>query len=123
MDKLGRIGQISRTVSDIAQAEAWYGSVLGLSHLYTFGRLAFFDLGGPRLMLSAEGENQPNESIIYFQVSDIGATHKELVARGVNFRDEPRLIHRHADGLEEWMAFFDDPDGRLLALMAQVKTG
>ena len=31
------------------------------------------------------------------------------------------MIHRHADGTEEWMAFFSDPDGRPLALMSQVK--
>jgi catechol 2,3-dioxygenase-like lactoylglutathione lyase family enzyme len=42
------LGQISRTVSDIAEAEAWYRDVLGLKHLYTFGTLAFFDCGGTR---------------------------------------------------------------------------
>ena len=29
------------------------------------------------------------------------------------------MIHRHENGVEEWMAFFKDPDGRPLALMAQ----
>jgi methylmalonyl-CoA/ethylmalonyl-CoA epimerase len=35
------------------------------------------------------------------------------------------MIHRHADGTEEWMAFFEDPDARPLALMSQatVKKG
>lgn len=120
MDKLGRIGQISRSVSDITEAEAWYGGVLGLSHMYTFGTLAFFDLEGTRLILSAEGEVNANESIIYFRVTDIAEAQRELVRRGVAFRDDPHLIHRHRDGLEEWMTFFDDPDGRPLALMAQV---
>jgi len=121
MVKLGRVGQISRSVSDIAQAEAWYGGVLGLSHLYTFGTLAFFDLEGARLVLDAEGDAKPTESIIYFLVTDISEAYSELVERGVNFRGDPHLIHRHQDGLEEWMAFFDDPDGRPLALMAQVR--
>ena len=31
------------------------------------------------------------------------------------------LIHRHADGTEEWLAHFNDPEGRTLAIMAQVK--
>ena len=31
------------------------------------------------------------------------------------------MIYRHADGMEEWMAFFDDPEGRPLAIMAQVR--
>jgi methylmalonyl-CoA/ethylmalonyl-CoA epimerase len=30
------------------------------------------------------------------------------------------MIHRHADGTEEWMCFFEDPDGRPLALMSRV---
>ena len=32
-----------------------------------------------------------------------------------------REVHRHGDGMEEWMAFFKDPDGRTLAIMSQVK--
>ncbi len=117
---LGPIGQISRTVRDIDEACAWYGKVLGLKHLYTFGRLAFFDLGGTRLYLSAEGEAAGPESILYLRVEDIGAAYRELTARGVEFKGAPHLIHRHADGTEEWMAFFKDPEGRFLALMSQV---
>jgi len=30
------------------------------------------------------------------------------------------MIFRHANGTEEWMAFFKDPEGRPLALMEQV---
>lgn len=116
---LGPIGQISRTVRDIDEACAWYGNVLGLKHLYTFGKLAFFDLGGTRLYLSAESETQP-ESTLYLRVEDIGAAYAELSARGVEFKGAPHLIHRHADGTEEWMAFFKDPEGRFLALMSQV---
>ena len=31
-------------------------------------------------------------------------------------------IDRHADGTEEWMAHFHDPEGRPLAIMSQVKS-
>jgi len=31
-------------------------------------------------------------------------------------------VHRHADGTEEWMAFFKDPEGRPLAIMSQVRS-
>jgi catechol-2,3-dioxygenase len=44
---LGPIGQLSRSVGDIAAAEAWWRDVLGLPHLYTFGNLAFFDCSAP----------------------------------------------------------------------------
>lgn len=118
---LGPIGQISRSVGDIAQSEAWYRDVLGLPHLYTFGDLAFFDCGGVRLFLAQKPAPLPAESILYFRVEDIVATHGELVGRGVAFVAPPHRIHRHADGTEEWMAFFNDPDGRPLAVMAQVR--
>ena len=114
---LGPIGQISRTVSDIAASEAWYRNVLGLPHLFTFGELAFFDCGGTRLYLQ-QGEVKP-ESCLYFRVGDIHAAHRELADKGAEFVSAPHMIHRHADGTEEWMAFFNDPDGRTLALMAQ----
>ena len=55
--KLGPIGQISRSVKDIRQAEAWYGQVLGLPHLYTYGTLAFFDCGGVRLFVVTGPKN------------------------------------------------------------------
>lgn len=120
--RLGPIGQIARHVSDVAAAERWYRDVLGLPHLYTFGDLAFFDCGGVRLFLSS-GEDDTAEaepSVLYFTVADIHAAYAELSARGVAFRGAPHLIHRHESGVEEWMAFFEDPDGHLLALMAQV---
>ncbi len=116
---LGPIGQIARSVSDIQASETWYRDVLGLPHLYTFGTLAFFDCGGTRLMLSQEGA-ATKESILYLRVADITKAHERLAARGVKFTHAPHLIHRHANGTEEWMAFFEDPDGRPLAVMSTV---
>jgi DNA-binding CsgD family transcriptional regulator/catechol 2,3-dioxygenase-like lactoylglutathione lyase family enzyme len=115
---LGPLGQISRTVANVAEAERWYRDVLGLPHLFTFGKLAFFDCGGVRLFLE-EGETRP-QSVLYFRVPDIRSAHAALLARGVSFESPPHLIHRHADGMEEWMAFFHDNEGRLLAIMSQV---
>ena len=120
-NEFNRIGQISRTVSDIAKAEAWYRDVLGLRHLYTFGKLSFFDCGGTRLFLSQEEAMQANESLLYFQVDDIQAARDRLIERGVEFTHAPHKIHTHADGTEEWMGFFKDPDGRPLAIMSQVR--
>jgi catechol 2,3-dioxygenase-like lactoylglutathione lyase family enzyme len=118
---LGSIGQISRAVSDIAQAENWYGTVLGLRHLYTIDKLAFFDCDGVRLLLSETNTALPAESLLYLRVGDIGRAYVELQARGVEFTHAPHLVHRHIDGTEEWMSFFRDPDGRPLAIMSQVK--
>lgn len=118
---LGPIGQISRTVGNIEAAVAWYRDVLGLPHLYTFGDLAFFDCGGTRLYLQAREKPSADESVLYFQVPDIRAAHAQLAERGVVFSHPPHMIHRHADGTEEWMAFFTDPDGRPLAIIAQAR--
>jgi DNA-binding CsgD family transcriptional regulator/catechol 2,3-dioxygenase-like lactoylglutathione lyase family enzyme len=117
---LGSIAQIARSVQDIKQAEAWYKNVLGLPHLYTFGNLAFFDCGGTRLMLSQESAVVP-ESILYLRVSNIGATYELLKSRGVAFINAPHMVHRHADGTEEWLSMLKDPEGRPLGIMAQAK--
>lgn len=120
--KMGPIAQIARSVKDVKAAEHWYKNVLGLTHLYTFGDLCFFDCGGVRLMLDAIGEAEdPGSSILYFRVPDIRAAHAELMARGVDFTHAPHIIHRHEDGTEEWMAFFKDNEGRTLSIASQAK--
>jgi catechol 2,3-dioxygenase-like lactoylglutathione lyase family enzyme len=116
---LGAIGQISRSVRNIQESIEWYGTKLGLPHLYTFGKLSFFDCGGTRLFLEESAAAEPT-AVLYFRVSDIRAAHAELSERGVAFLGQPHMIHRHADGMEEWMAFFNDPEGRPLAIMSQV---
>jgi DNA-binding CsgD family transcriptional regulator len=116
----GSIAQIARSVQDIKQAEAWYKNVLGLAHLYTFGNLAFFDCNGTRLMLSQESAVVP-ESILYLRVGNIGAAYELLKSRGVEFINAPHMLHRHADGTEEWLSMLKDPEGRPLGIMAQAK--
>jgi catechol 2,3-dioxygenase-like lactoylglutathione lyase family enzyme len=120
--KLDAIGQVARSVNDIKEAERWYREVLGLQHLYTFGKLAFFDCGGTRLLLSQESAASAVESVLYFRVADIHRAHESLKAQGVEFLNGPHMIHKHADGTEEWMAFFRDPEGRPLAIMSQDKS-
>jgi catechol 2,3-dioxygenase-like lactoylglutathione lyase family enzyme len=123
--QLGPLGQVARAVGDIARAEAWYRDVLGLPHMYTYGKLAFFDCGGTRLFLEESANIEVgglhNDSVLYFRVDDINAAHGELTARGVEFIGAPHMIFKHPDGTEEWMAFFNDPDGKPLAIMSQVR--
>jgi extradiol dioxygenase family protein len=117
------VGQIARSVKDVHQAEQWYRDVLGLLHLYTFDTMAFFDCGGTRLMLSESdgGDAQSSESLIYLRVPDIELAYRQLQERGVDFINAPHMIHRHEDGTEEWMAFFNDPEGRPLAIMTSAE--
>jgi len=118
---LGGLGQVALWVRDVARAAAFYGTTLGLPHLFTFGDLAFFDMDGTRLYLQRtdHAEWRPG-SLLYFVVDDIHASVAQLSGRGVAFRGAPHRIHTHDDGTEEWMAFFDDPDGNTLALMSRV---
>jgi DNA-binding CsgD family transcriptional regulator/catechol 2,3-dioxygenase-like lactoylglutathione lyase family enzyme len=115
------LGQVARTTQSVEDSRAWYRDTLGLPELYAFQGLAFFDLGGVRLMLTQEGDGS-QDSILYLRVPDIHGRKESLEKRGVKFTHAPHLIHRHEDGTEEWMAFFEDNEHRLLALMAQVRT-
>lgn len=115
------LGQVARTARNVEEARAWYRDTLGLPELYAFPGLAFFDLGGVRLMLTEEGDGS-QDSILYLRVPDVHAAREELEARGVKFTHAPHMIHRHEDGTEEWMAFFEDNEGRALALMTQVRS-
>ena len=116
------LGQIARTVRSSEESRTWYRDVLGLPELYAFPGLAFFDLGGVRLMLTEDDGGGPSESILYLRVPDIHAAKDQLEARGVRFITAPHLIHRHEDGTEEWLASFEDNEGRPLQLMTQART-
>ena len=118
--ELTSVGQVALYVTSVEHAERFYRDVLGLPHLYTFGDLVFFDCGGTRLYLhTVEPEKWVAGSVVYFRVGDILASYDKLTAAGVHWSGAPHLIHRHDDGVEEWMAFFTDPAGNMLALMSQ----
>ena len=115
------LGQVALTVRDVARSTAFYRDQVGLRFLFGAGpTLAFFDLGGVRLMLSApEGDFVPGSStVLYIKVQDIDLAFREMSARGVGFVDEPHLIAAMPDH-DLWMTFFRDPDGHTLALMCE----
>ena len=115
------LGQVALTVQDVARSLAIYRDQVGLRFLFSAGpTLAFLDLGGVRLMLSApEGEHAPGSStVLYIKVTDIAASFAGMRARGVEFVDEPHLIAPMPDH-DLWMTFFRDPDGHTLALMCE----
>ena len=120
--ELGPLGQVSMYARSAPLTEAWYRDVLRLPHIFTFGDLVFFDCGGIRLYLHAVAEEKWRpSSVLYFLVPDIGRAHRELTERGVKFQGAPHRIYKDdTTGVEDWMAFFDDPDGNMLAIMAHV---
>ena len=118
---LSQIGQISLNAHDLERAVAFYRDALGLKHLFTVPKMAFFDCGGIRLLLATpeKPEFDHPSSILYFQVGDIQAAHETLVARGVRFESGPHLI-APMPTYDLWMAFFRDSEGNLHALMSEV---
>ena len=117
---LSRIHQISMRTHDVERAVRFYRDTLGLPFLFAAPpRLAFFDCGGVRLMLSTpEPEFDHPGSVLYFAVEDIRQMHETLTSRGVTFRTEPHKIATLADR-EVWLADFGDTEGNTLALMSE----
>ena len=116
---LSSIGQVARYTTDIGKATDWFKHSLGLSHLYSFDDVSFFDCGGVRLFLCV-GDPTKN-SILYFSVQDIQSAHDHLKSTHNEIVSAPHLIHQHPDGTEEWMAFINDCDGQPLGLMSKVR--
>ena len=115
------LGQVALTVGDVERSTKFYRDAIGLRFLFSAGpSLAFLDLGGVRLMLSApEGDFTPGSStVLYLKVRDIEAEYAAMRGRGVDFVDAPHLIAPMPDH-DLWMTFFRDPDGHMLALMCE----
>ena len=120
-----KLYQLAMSVADLDVAEAFYRDVLGGCFVARFDPpgLVFFDLDGVRILFE-RGEAGGN-SVLYFWTDDIEARVAELAAKGVEFSGAPHPIHRDEDGTfgpageTEWMAFFEDPAGNVLALVTR----
>lgn len=121
---LKSIHQIAVYSSDLERSIGFYRDQLGAEFIAKFDPpgLVFFRFGSTRLLLEI---NAP-KATLYFRVDDISSSTEALRAKGIVFDAEPRAIHRDDKGqfgpagAEEWMAFFHDPDGNVLALASQV---
>lgn len=112
--------QIAVKATDLDESVAFYRDKVGLTLLGRFDPpgIAFFDLGGTRLMLAADAP--PGQ--FYLRVSRIDAARQELIARGVAFESEPIRVHQDTAGqfgpvgMSDWLAFFRDPASNIVAL-------
>lgn len=119
-DTVAGLQQVAQHVDDLDRAVGFYRDVLGLRLITRFDPpgLAFFDLGGPRLLLEAAAPS----ALLYLRVADVIEATDRLRAAGVAIEGEPHLIHADRDGLfgtageEEWMAFFRDSENNLVGL-------
>lgn len=116
------VGQVMVPVVDVNRATAFYRDTLGLPFLFAAGNLAFVDGGGFRIMLDVAEDDRfrPPGSVLYYKVPDISAATAALKAQGVNFESDPHLIAKMGDH-DLWMAFFNDTEGNVLAMMSEVR--
>ena len=120
--QLDRIGQLGIMVKDLDAAVAFYRDKLGVKHLFTAPGMAFFDLGGIRLMLGQASAENPASTFLYYKVDDIHAAFATLKGRGVPVVEDPELAHRTPQ-MELWLAQFKDMDGNPVVLMSEKKVG
>ena len=125
--KLGHLRQIGLPSADLSRSVQFYRDTLGLEFIaqYEPPGLAFFRLGDTRLLLEHSSTGKASEAVMYFEVPDIDKAYATLKVGGVEFDSAPHLIYRDDEGTfgpargEEWMAFFKDPDGNVLALASR----
>ncbi len=118
MAGLEKIAQIALTTQNLAKAVAFYRDTLGLKLMFEVSGMAFFDVGGTRLMIGEaklDGALQ-NNTYIYFDAGEWQETEAALTERGLKF-DRPAEVVQRAEGKEHAIRFFKDPDGNALAIM------
>ena len=122
--------QVALTTADIQRSSEFYRDTLGLKEIAVFDPpgLAFYDVDGVRLSVQQNADAEPSNAVVYFRVSDLDSAVESLKQRSANLEREPELVFKDDQGQfgeageEEWMAFFRDPDGNLLALVSRKKS-
>ena len=121
---LPRIKQIALPVDSVEQAKTFYRDTLGLRHLFDAPpALSFFDCGGVRLMLAgpdAQGKDGATQhAVLFYDVSDIKATHAKIKASGARSLEDPHVVAR-MNGVEVWIAAVSDGQGNVVSLMSEI---
>ncbi len=97
--------------------------MLGLPLVASFDPpgLAIFRVGDVRLSIQKVDEVEASSSVSYLRVLVINAATDALKEHSIELEQMPEVVFRDDQGQfgeageEEWMAFFRDPDGHLLA--------
>jgi len=113
--------QVALFTRDLPRAVAFYRDTLGMSFMFETNGMAFFDMGGQRLMIGQiRNENEhPGGAAVYFDAPDIDALIPALEKRGVKFGPRTEILQR-TETHELKLREFKDPDGNFLALMGMV---
>jgi catechol 2,3-dioxygenase-like lactoylglutathione lyase family enzyme len=108
--------------SRLAEAEKFYGDVLGLKLKGKSHGALVYDVGGADLRVSPVPTTQPSpHTVLGFAVADLRAVMNALSMRGVewqrfaNFPQDAAGVLVTPDGAK--VVWFRDPDGNLLSLV------
>ena len=125
--RIDGLHQVALTTSDLERSTGFYRDVLGLPLIASFDPpgLAFYRVGDVRLSIQKVDVVEATSSVIYFQVLDINAAADSIKEKSIELEQEPAVVFRDEQGQfgeageEEWMAFFRDHDGHLLAFASR----
>src|SRR4051794_30595129 len=117
-------------VPDIAEAQRFYGEVLGLDVELMDeqnGLMALHHPGGRDTLIYAKPDHQPAAyTILNFRVDDIDAVVDGLTERGVKFeryedlpQDEKGIMRGRAANRGPDIAWFTDPGGNILSVLQE----
>jgi predicted enzyme related to lactoylglutathione lyase len=120
--KIQGIQQVALTVKSLKQGVEFYRDTLGLSLMFETNGMAFFNVGGIRLMIGeAErgADMKPGGgSVVYFTVADVRKATAELQKKGIEFPGKVETVNRTPTH-DLLLSIFKDPDGNLLAYMGE----
>lgn len=117
--------QVAITTSDLDRAIRFYRDTVGLPLLFETNGMAFFDVGGVRLMIAADEDRREilrPQSILYFHVADFDASLARLSATPAKRVGPVETVQSTSHG-DLKLQQFEDPDGNALAVMGLVPKG
>jgi catechol 2,3-dioxygenase-like lactoylglutathione lyase family enzyme len=106
-------------------AIGFYRDALGFTFLRDDGFALVFDLNGTLLRIGKVPSHTPAQNtVLGWEVEDIGSAVTELAAKGVEFERYPNM-GQDAQGIATFpsgdkVAWFKDPDGNVLSLSQHV---
>ena len=108
-------------VSDLQQAQRFYGETLGLKALMVTEGGVMYGSGGTQFFVYPSGHKASGHTQMSWRVPDIKAEVASLREKGIRFEEFDLPGVKTVDGIAQsgpsvWTAWFHDPDGNLLGL-------
>ena len=105
-------------VTDLDRSRKFFEEQLGLSVLEAMPFAIRFGAGGGTQLSVRRGQPNVDQTVAHFEVADLDAEVRQLIARGVAFQEyeSPKTIDFMAQIGPARGAWFKDPDGNVFGL-------